>query len=79
MNKPKPKTYDKEAQAHYEKFSPQPIEICEIYELDHHKASAVQYILRAGRKKENSEHKDMLKALWYIERWLEIHKEELGT
>ncbi len=72
----KPEVYDKEAQAHYLNYDPQPLEVCEIYELDHHKASAVEYILRAGKKEENSEHKDMRKALFYIQRWLEINPED---
>ena len=79
---PSPKTYNSKDQIHYIQFDPQPIEICEGYGLDHHKSSAVEYILRSGYKLDpgletmkQAETKDMQKAMWYCQRWLEVYGE----
>lgn len=78
----KPTIYNKEHQEHYTKFDPQPIEICEMYDLDHHKSSAVAYILRSGYKKDPglksmsaSETKDIEKAIWFLQRWIQVKGE----
>lgn len=53
--------------AHYVKDRKfEPIEVSEDWELCHHKACALKYISRAGRK--DSELQDLQKAVWYLNR-----------
>jgi len=44
------------------------INIIEAYRLDHHRANAIKYILRADHK--GAEHQDIAKAVWYLLRRL---------
>ena len=53
---------------HYKNLSPQPIEVIENWELDFHLANVLKYISRAGKKKGESELKDLEKAQVYLER-----------
>lgn len=49
----------------------QVIDVIEEFELDHHRANAVKYILRAAKK--GKEHEDIAKAVWYLLRRLVNH------
>lgn len=42
------------------------IDVIEAFDLDHHEACAVKYILRAGKKGDGME--DIKKARWYLDR-----------
>ena len=48
------------------------IDIIEKYDLNFNKGNAIKYILRAGKKPDNSEEEELKKAIWYLER--EIQK-----
>lgn len=41
------------------------------------KGNAIKYIARAGKKDKNAEIQDLEKAVWYIQRIIEIKKAEL--
>lgn len=47
------------------------IKIIEHHKLDFHDGNTVKYILRAGKKDQNSELDDLKKALWYLNRKIE--------
>jgi hypothetical protein len=51
-----------------------PISVLEDWKLCHHKAAALKYIARAGRK--GCEIKDLQKAVWYLERKIKLLKQE---
>jgi hypothetical protein len=53
---------------HYAKLSPEPIDVIEAWGLGFHSANAVKYIARAGRKSEESERRDLIKAANYLYR-----------
>lgn len=71
----KPKFYSLKDQAHYVKFPIQPIEIIEMYNLNWREGNAVKYILRARHKSQRTT--DIKKAIWYLERELDLIEEEL--
>lgn len=50
----------------YKRFSPEPITIIEAWGLDHHRASALQYIIRSDAK---GGAEDIDKAIWYLTRY----------
>lgn len=52
----------------------EPIKIIEHYKLGFHLGNAIKYILRAGKKTSEAETKDLKKAAWYIERYLQQSK-----
>jgi hypothetical protein len=47
------------------------IDIIEEFELGFCVGNVIKYLIRAGRKKDNSELSDLKKALWYLERHIE--------
>lgn len=47
------------------------IDVIEAFGLGFHAASAVKYILRAGKKPNTPKDQDIEKAIWYLRRWLE--------
>jgi len=53
---------------HYTFGNIEPIDAIEDWQLNHHRASAVQYIVRAGRKSKTREVDDLKKAIWYLQR-----------
>jgi len=56
--------------SHYKEYNG--FEVIEITEqLNFCLGNAVKYILRAGKKSDNSKEQDLSKAIWYLER--EIH------
>mgnify|MGYP001284152933 CR=1 FL=1 len=52
----------------------EPICVIEDWKLDHHLASAVKYISRAGRKA--SLRKDLKKAIWFLHRRINLEDEK---
>lgn len=61
--------------SHYEKLSPQPIEVIEKWKLSFHLGNALKYIARAGSKPGTTKTEDLQKAIWYLEREIELEKE----
>ena len=56
---------------HYKAGDLEVIDIIEAFDLDFHLGNAVKYILRAGRKTEDAG-EDLDKAIWYLNRFLDI-------
>lgn len=52
--------------AHYARLEPEPLDVIEAWELDHHSACALKYIARQGHKGDAVE--DLRKAITYLER-----------
>lgn len=52
----------------YSRFYPEPIDIIEAWNLDHHQAEALTYLVRHDMKNGKE---DLEKAIWYIERLIE--------
>lgn len=48
------------------------IEAIEDWQLDYHRGNAVKYIARAGIKDPSKEIEDLKKAIWYINRRVEL-------
>ena len=44
------------------------IDTIEDWDLNHHRASALQYVVRAGRKSKDTEIEDLEKAIWWLKR-----------
>ena len=59
---------------HYGSGEYEPIKVIDAYDLNFSLGNAIKYILRAGKKDEESKIKDLMKAHDYILH--EIHKEE---
>ena len=59
---------------HYNRGEIECIAAIEDWELGYHLGSAVAYIMRAGHKPDSTLEKDLKKAVWYINRYLEIKK-----
>ena len=55
---------------HYAALKPQPIEVIEAWGLDFHRANVLKYLARAGRKQGQPEKDDLLKALFYLQRYI---------
>lgn len=53
---------------HYNTGQYEAIDVIEDWELGFCLGNVVKYISRAGKKDENTELKDLKKALWYLER-----------
>jgi hypothetical protein len=47
------------------------IKVIEAWELDFHLGNTVKYISRAGKKNQEKELEDLLKAKWYLDRKIE--------
>jgi hypothetical protein len=48
------------------------IKVIEATEMDFHLGNAYKYIARAGKKETNKEVQDLRKAIWYIERKIQL-------
>lgn len=46
------------------------IKVIEAWELNFHLGNVVKYISRAGKKDTNKTKEDLLKAKWYLERYI---------
>ncbi len=57
---------------HYRDLKPEPIDVIEGWGLDYHRASAIKYLARAGRKGDEIE--DLEKCAWFIQRKIELLK-----
>jgi len=55
---------------HYTSGKIEAIDVIEDKELGFHLGNVVKYVLRAGKKAENSEIKDLKKARWYLDRYI---------
>ena len=48
------------------------IKVIEATEMDFHLGNAYKYIARAGKKETDKEIQDLKKAIWYIERKIQL-------
>ena len=48
------------------------IKVIEAWDLDFHLGNTVKYISRAGKKETDKELQDLKKALWYLQRKIEL-------
>ena len=55
---------------HYNASKIQPIDAIESWDLDFRLANVIKYVARAGKKDPNKKKEDLLKAKWYLERFL---------
>ena len=53
------------------------IKVIEAPEMDFHLGNAYTYIARAGKKETDKEIQDLKKAIWYIERKIQLIKNGL--
>mgnify|MGYP001334628171 CR=1 FL=1 len=60
---------------HYQAKGMEAIDVIEAYNLNFSLGSALKYILRAGKKPGESSTEDLNKAIWYLQREVERHKE----
>ena len=56
--------------SHYKAGGLEVIQIIEAFQLDYHRASALKYLLRAGRKGDEVE--DMKKCAWFVDRRIQV-------
>lgn len=62
--------------AHYQAEGMEAIDVIEAYNLNFSLGSAIKYILRAGKKPNETSKEDLKKAIWYLQREAQRHKEE---
>ena len=60
---------------HYRAKGMEAIDVIEAYSLNFSLGSAIKYILRAGKKPGESSIEDLNKAIWYLQREVDRHKE----
>lgn len=60
---------------HYNSGKFEVIEVIEDQGLGFHLGNAIKYICRAGKKNPDKFVEDLKKAIWYLERRIEIEKE----
>jgi hypothetical protein len=58
--------------AHYNSGRIEVIEAIEDWSLTYHEGNAVKYIARAGRKNPDKEVEDLQKAIWYLNRKVQL-------
>lgn len=54
------------------------IKVIEATEMDFHLGNAYKYIARAGKKGTDKEVQDLKKAIWYIERKIQLIQDGIG-
>jgi hypothetical protein len=59
---------------HYNQGKFEVIEIIEDQQPNFHLGNAIKYICRAGKKNKDKTIEDLQKAIWYINRYIEIQK-----
>lgn len=59
---------------HYNTGKIEVIDYIEDQQLGFHLGNAVKYISRAGRKNADTEIEDLEKAVWYIQRYIDLRK-----
>ena len=64
--------------AHYQRGTIQPIVFIEDQQLNFNLGNVVKYIARAGFKEGESRHKDLGKAMFYLERelWIAVNQNQ---
>jgi len=60
--------------SHYNQGKFEVIEIIEDQQTNFHLGNAIKYICRAGKKNKDKTIEDLQKAIWYINRYIEIQK-----
>lgn len=60
---------------HYNTGNIEAIEVIEDWEMCFHLGNAIKYISRAGKKDKSAYIEDLSKAIWYIERKIELINE----
>lgn len=58
--------------AHYTDGGIETIDFIEAKKLPYHLGNAIKYISRAGKKDPSKTVEDLMKAVWYIERYIEL-------
>ena len=64
--------------SHYTDGGIETIDFIEAKKLPYHLGNAVKYISRAGKKDQNKTIEDLLKAVWYIERYIKVLEGEIN-
>lgn len=64
--------------AHYTAGKIEVIEAIEDWKLNFHRANAIKYIARAGKKDPDKELEDLKKAVWYLNRNIELLEKQKG-
>lgn len=54
--------------AHYTRGGIEVIDAIEAWQMEHHEATAIKYIARAGFKDPSKRVEDLRKAAWYLDR-----------
>ena len=57
---------------HYNHGKFEVIDVIEDWEVDFHIGNVIKYVSRAGRKNDDTEIQDLKKALWYLQRKIDI-------
>jgi len=57
---------------HYNTGKFEVIDVLEDWKLDFHLGNVVKYVSRAGRKTDDTELQDLKKALWYLQRKINL-------
>ena len=66
---------------HYQSKSGQSVmDVIEDFDLQYnfYIANAVKYLFRCGKKDENPEKQDVMKAVWYLNRYLDFMEKQNG-
>lgn len=61
---------------HYSRYDPEPVVVIEKWDLGFHLGNVLKYIVRARHK--GSELRDLRKARWYLDRWIEVREAQLA-
>ena len=62
--------------SHYTSGSIEVIDFIEDQKLPYHLGSAMKYICRAGKKNPSKTQEDLMKAVWYINRYIGLLEQE---
>ena len=65
--------------SHYTSGSIEVIDFIEDQKFPYHLGNAVKYLCRAGKKDPNKIVEDLKKAVWYINRYIELLEKEAGA
>jgi hypothetical protein len=57
---------------HYNTGKFEVIDVIEDWQVDFHIGNVIKYVSRAGRKADDTEIQDLKKALWYLQRKIEL-------
>ena len=65
--------------SHYTAGKIEVIDFLEDQKFPYHLGNAVKYICRAGKKNPDKTVEDLQKAVWYLNRYIDLLKKEGGT